>query len=89
MVDDFGTGYSAITQLRVFPVDLIKIDRSFSAQGTDEAGYDRALMQLIIDLGHLLGAEIIAGGVESAEQAATVIEMGARSASVSPKPSMR
>ncbi len=75
-VDDFGTGYSAITQLRVLPVDIIKIDRSFTAEVINETSYDRALMQLIVDIAHLLGAEVITEGVESAEQARAVIEMG-------------
>jgi diguanylate cyclase (GGDEF)-like protein len=75
-VDDFGTGYSAITQLRIFPVDVIKIDRSFTSQVTDESSYDRTLMQMIIDVAHLLGAQIVTEGVESAEQASALVAMG-------------
>ena len=75
-VDDFGTGYSAITQLRIFPVDVIKIDRSFTAQVTDTTSSDRTLMQLIVEVAHVLGAEVITEGVESAEQAEVLVEMG-------------
>ncbi len=75
-IDDFGTGYSAITQLRMFPVDCIKIDRTFTAHVTDTSSYDRALMRMIIDLGHVIGATIITEGIESEEQAREVMAMG-------------
>ncbi len=78
-VDDFGTGHSSITQLRALPIDIIKIDRSFTAHVTNSSSFDAALIQLIIDTAHLLGAEIVTEGVESIEQAEAAIRMGADS----------
>ena len=75
-IDDFGTGHSSITQLRVLPIDFIKIDRSFTEHVTNPGSFDAALVQLIIDTAHLLGAQIITEGVESIEQADAAIRMG-------------
>jgi diguanylate cyclase (GGDEF)-like protein/PAS domain S-box-containing protein len=62
-IDDFGTGYSSLSYLRQFPVDILKIDRSFVATITDQASIP-AIVRGLIDLGHTLDLEIVAEGVE-------------------------
>jgi diguanylate cyclase (GGDEF)-like protein len=66
-IDDFGTGYSSMNYLGVLPVDTIKIDRLFVARaGT--SGYDRSILEIIVQLGQLLGLSVVAEGVETADQ---------------------
>ncbi|MDP3440986.1 MAG: EAL domain-containing protein, partial [Azonexus sp.] len=67
-IDDFGTGYSSLTYLRRFSVDRLKIDRSFVADL--ESDVDAAsLVASIVSMGHTLGLELVAEGVENAVQA--------------------
>jgi diguanylate cyclase (GGDEF)-like protein len=66
-IDDFGTGYSSLSSLRQFPVDTIKIDKSFTKSLTTSAE-SRALVKTFIHLGRDLGLETLAEGVESFEQ---------------------
>jgi diguanylate cyclase len=74
-VDDFGTGYSSLGHLGRLPVDTIKIDRSFVvAMGQDEG--NRAIVAATIDLGHALGLRVVAEGIETAESAAELRELG-------------
>ncbi len=74
-LDDFGTGYMSLTNLRSLPVDVIKIDQSFTAELEDHE--TRSLVQLIIDTGHLLNMEVTAEGVETERQADDMTSMGA------------
>lgn len=67
-IDDFGTGYSSLGYLKHFPVDRLKIDRSF-VSGDNTGLEERNITQSIITLGHGLGMKVIAEGIETLEQA--------------------
>jgi diguanylate cyclase (GGDEF)-like protein/PAS domain S-box-containing protein len=78
-VDDFGMGYSSLSYLKRFPVDFLKIDRSFIAglgQDTDGPSKDAEIVPAMIDLTHALGLKAVAEGVETAEQLAQLRNMG-------------
>lgn len=66
-LDDFGIGYSAINYLKKFPIDLLKIDRSFIAN-IDKDQVDLAITKTLIDLAHALGMKVVAEGVETYTQ---------------------
>lgn len=74
-IDDFGTGYSSLSYLRGLPLDKIKIDRSF-VQDVLVDEDDATIVRAIIQLGRSLNMEVIAEGVESAEQEAYIIAQG-------------
>ena len=74
-LDDFGTGYASLSHLNQFPVDLLKIDRSFIQRIGQGADAD-AISSTVISLGHCLGLEVIAEGVETAAQEAHLVQMG-------------
>jgi diguanylate cyclase (GGDEF)-like protein len=74
-VDDFGTGYSSLVLLRRFPLDDLKIDKEF-VDGLGKNDQDTAIVQLVIDLAHALGMQVVAEGVETVEQLAHLREMG-------------
>jgi diguanylate cyclase (GGDEF)-like protein len=66
-IDDFGTGYSSMSLMKQFPIDTIKIDRSFVRNLPDDC-QDKAIAQAIISMGKALGLTVVAEGVETAEQ---------------------
>jgi predicted signal transduction protein with EAL and GGDEF domain len=75
LLDDFGTGYSSLSRLRRFPIDVLKIDRSFVMHlGTEEA--DSSIVRAIAAMASALGLKVVAEGVESAEQAAEAQALG-------------
>jgi EAL domain-containing protein (putative c-di-GMP-specific phosphodiesterase class I) len=66
-IDDFGTGYSSLSYLQRFPIDVLKIDRGFIMDMTQNAS-NAQLVRTIITMGHNLGLEVIAEGVETLAQ---------------------
>ncbi|GBE47166.1 cyclic di-GMP phosphodiesterase Gmr [bacterium BMS3Bbin12] len=74
-IDDFGTGYSSLSRLRNFPVDVLKIDRSFVTNMATDAS-DATLVKSTIDMAHTLGFRVVAEGVEDAVQLSMLMEFG-------------
>ena len=74
-LDDFGTGYCSLSYLRAFEIDTVKIDKSFVDHVATRA-HDRALVAAIIALADALGVAVLAEGVEDADQAAVLTELG-------------
>ncbi|MGO8723875.1 MAG: EAL domain-containing protein [Acidimicrobiales bacterium] len=78
-IDDFGTGYSSLAFLRRFPVDVVKIDRSFVASASSSPE-DASVVQTLVSLGRTLGLEVVAEGVELDSQLDAVRVAGCNSA---------
>jgi EAL domain-containing protein (putative c-di-GMP-specific phosphodiesterase class I) len=74
-LDDFGTGYSALAHLKDFPVDILKVDRSFVSQ---LAGAGRAdqIVGALVAMAHFLGLTVVGEGVETTEQWRYLEELG-------------
>jgi EAL domain-containing protein (putative c-di-GMP-specific phosphodiesterase class I) len=74
-LDDFGTGYSSLSWLTQFPVNIVKIDKSF----TDDVGIDErktAIISAVIAVSHELGFTVVAEGIESMDQARRLTDLG-------------
>ena len=74
-LDDFGKGYSSLNYLHRFPMDILKIDRSFVAR-IEEAEGNFAIVKAIVTLAHQLGMEVVAEGIQTADQRARLRGLG-------------
>jgi EAL domain-containing protein (putative c-di-GMP-specific phosphodiesterase class I) len=74
-LDDFGTGYASLTHLKRFPVDVLKVDQSFVRDLSHDRD-DAAIVRAIMGLGKSLGLSVVAEGIETAEQAALLMDCG-------------
>jgi diguanylate cyclase (GGDEF)-like protein len=75
LLDDFGTGYSSLAYLRTFPIDVLKVDRSFIADLNDQAG-DAAILGAVVGMAGALGISVVAEGVEAKEQLSRLTLLG-------------
>jgi EAL domain-containing protein (putative c-di-GMP-specific phosphodiesterase class I) len=75
ILDDFGTGYSSLSYLKRFPIDQLKIDRSF-VDGIATPGDDRAIVEAIVGMARALGLDLIPEGVETEEQLEVLESLG-------------
>jgi EAL domain-containing protein (putative c-di-GMP-specific phosphodiesterase class I) len=73
-IDDFGTGYSALSYLRQFPIDSVKMDRSFVSDLACGSG-DAALVRSVLELGEALDMQIIAEGIEDVDQLTSLSDL--------------
>jgi EAL domain-containing protein (putative c-di-GMP-specific phosphodiesterase class I) len=75
VLDDFGTGYSSFQHLKDFPIDTIKIDRSFVAN-LGRSSQDAAIVASVVSMASALGLGVVAEGVENETQATLLRELG-------------
>lgn len=73
-MDDFGTGYSSLGVLKQYPIDIVKIDRTF-VKGVQSSAFDSAFIQFVVDLCHKLGINVLLEGVETREELDVVSPM--------------
>ena len=73
-IDDFGTGYSSLSYLQRFPLDILKVDKSFVDELDRAQGVE--IVAAVVNLAHALGLKVVAEGVESAAQLAALQELG-------------
>jgi EAL domain-containing protein (putative c-di-GMP-specific phosphodiesterase class I) len=73
-VDDFGTGYSSLNYIRRFPVDILKVDKSF-IDGVNDGGEASALTEAVIKLAGILNLRPVAEGIERADQLQRLLEL--------------
>src|SRR5437868_12179975 len=78
-LDDFGTGYASLSYLQHFPVDIVKIDRSFTAT-IESTTADLVLLRGIVDLGNALGLRLVAEGIQTEAQHQIVRDLGCQGA---------
>jgi diguanylate cyclase (GGDEF)-like protein len=76
-IDDFGTGYSSLSYLQLFPVDTVKIDRSFVMRLGSDKGSD-VIIAAVVGLAQALGLDVVAEGVETADQLESLVRLGCR-----------
>ena len=74
-LDDFGTGYSSLSSLHQFPVDVVKVDRSFTSQA-DTSQHHRVLIDATVRVAKSLGMRTVAEGIETLSQAAVIVALG-------------
>ncbi len=79
-IDDFGTGYSSLTYLKQFPIDVLKIDKSFVDPLADPSAEGEAFITTMVGLAHSLGMRTVAEGIEHADQRVQLTELGCDSA---------
>jgi diguanylate cyclase (GGDEF)-like protein/PAS domain S-box-containing protein len=74
-IDDFGTGYSSLSYLRRFPVRILKLDRYF-LMGIDKGPEESAYAKAIVRLGHSIGLDVVAEGIETLQQLSELVAVG-------------
>jgi len=74
-IDDFGTGYSSLSYLQLFPAGVVKLDRSF-VMGLDTDSASTAIARAVIEVAHAVGSTVVAEGVETEDELATLLELG-------------
>jgi EAL domain-containing protein (putative c-di-GMP-specific phosphodiesterase class I) len=77
LMDDFGTGYSSLSYLHSFPIDVLKIDRSFVGRMT-EGEQPLQIVRTIVELARVLGMDVVAEGIETCAQYHLLRNMGCR-----------